>query len=83
MIYIIVPLKSLLGDFSAKVGGVDIFKPTIWNEILCKISNDDVVRVVNLATSKILPVKCTMFLHHNIHKFTWTPDGKTMKLTIF
>jgi hypothetical protein len=35
-------------------------------------------RVVNSATSKNLIVKSMMFLHHNIHKFTWTsPDGKT------
>jgi hypothetical protein len=37
-----------------------------------------VLRVVNFATSKNLVVKSTMFLHQNIHKYTWTsPDGKT------
>jgi len=36
------------------------------------------VRLVNLATSKNLVVKSTMFPHQNIHKYTWTsPDGKT------
>jgi hypothetical protein len=71
-------MKILLGDFNAKVGKEDIFKPTIGNETLHVISNDDGVRVVNFATSKNLIVKNMMFLHHNIHKFTWTSlDGKT------
>jgi hypothetical protein len=32
-------MKILLGDFSAKVGGEDIFRPTIGNESLHEISN--------------------------------------------
>jgi len=40
-------------------------------------SNANGIRIVNYATSKNL-VKSTMFLHRNIHKYTWTsPDGKT------
>ncbi|PNF27173.1 hypothetical protein B7P43_G07841 [Cryptotermes secundus] len=50
------PMKILLGDFNAKVGREDIFKPTIGNESLHDISNDDGVRVVNFATSKNLTV---------------------------
>jgi hypothetical protein len=34
-------MKILLGEFSAKVGKVDIFKPTIGNESLHEISNDN------------------------------------------
>jgi hypothetical protein len=34
-------MKILLGDFNAKVGREDIFKPTIWNESLHEISNDN------------------------------------------
>jgi hypothetical protein len=70
----------LLGDFNAKVGREDIFKPKIWNENLHEISNDNGVRVLNFATSKNLTVKRTMLPHRNIHKFTWTsPDCKTHK----
>jgi hypothetical protein len=70
-------MKILLGDFNAKVGKEDILKPTIWNESLHEISNDNGVRIVTFATSKNLIVKSTMFPDHNIHKFTWTsPDGK-------
>jgi hypothetical protein len=42
------------------------------------ISNDNGVRVINFAKSRILTVKSTIFPHCNIHKFTWpSPDGKT------
>jgi endonuclease/exonuclease/phosphatase family metal-dependent hydrolase len=71
-------MKVLLGDFNAKVGREDIFKPTIGDERLHEISNDNGVRIANVATSKNLIVKSTTFPHRNIHKFTWTyPDGKT------
>jgi hypothetical protein len=61
-----------------KVGKEDIFKPTIRNKSLHEIGNDNGVRLVNLATSKNLRVKSTMFPHRNIHKYTWmSPDGKT------
>jgi hypothetical protein len=72
------PMKILLGDFNAKVGKENIFKPTIGNESLNEISNDNGIRIVNFDTLKYLIVKSTMFPHRNIHKFTWTsPDGKT------
>jgi hypothetical protein len=45
-------MKNLLGDFNAKVGREDIFKPVIGNESLHEVSNDNGVRVVNFATSK-------------------------------
>jgi hypothetical protein len=71
-------MKILLGDVSAKVGREEIFKPTIRNESLHEINNDNGVRLVNFATSKNLRVKSTMFPHRNIHKYTSTsPDGKT------
>jgi hypothetical protein len=71
-------MKILLGNFNAKVGRDDIFKLTIGNESLHKISNDNGVRVVNCATSKNFIIKSTMFPHHKIHKYTWTsPDGNT------
>jgi hypothetical protein len=71
-------MKILLGDLYAKVGREDIFKPTIGNESLHDISNDNRVRVVNFATSKNLIVKSTIFPHPNIYKYTWTSlDGNT------
>jgi hypothetical protein len=58
-------MKILLEDFREA-----IFKPIIGNESLHDISNDNGVRLVNLATSKNLRVKSTMFQHHNIHTYT-------------
>jgi hypothetical protein len=70
-------MKILLKDLNAKVGREDIFKPTIGNESLDEISNDNGVRLVNVATLKNLRVKSKMFPHRNIYKYTWTsPDGK-------
>jgi hypothetical protein len=37
-------MKILLGDFNEKVGREDIFKPTIRNESLHEISNDNGVK---------------------------------------
>ena len=71
-------MKILLGDFNAKVGRENIFKPTIGKESLHQDSNDNGVRLVNFATSKNLVVKSTMFPHRNIHKYTCTsPNGNT------
>jgi hypothetical protein len=52
-------MKILLGDFNAKVGREDTFKPKIGNESLHKISNDTGVRVVHFVTSKNNIVKST------------------------
>ena len=61
-------IKILLGNFNAKLAREDIFKPTIGNESLHQDSNDNGVRRVNVATSRNLVVKSTMFRHRYIHK---------------
>jgi hypothetical protein len=78
-------MKILLRDFNAEIGREDIFKPTIGNESLPEISNDNGVKVVNFATFKNPIVRSTMFPYHNIHKYTWTSQmGKpTIRFTIF
>ena len=71
-------MKILLGDFNAKVGTENIFKPTTGIESLHQNSNDNGVRIVYFGTSKNLVVKSTMLLHRNIHKCTRTsPDAQT------
>jgi len=71
-------MKILLGGFNAKVRRENIFKPTVGNESLHQVDNDNGVRLVNFTTSKNLVVKSTMIPHRDIHKYTWTsPDGKT------
>jgi len=72
-------MKILLGDFNTKVWRDNFFKLTIGNESLHQDSNDNGVRIVNFATSKILVVNSTMFPHQNILKYTWTSSkGKTL-----
>jgi hypothetical protein len=58
----------LLGDFNAKVGREDIFKPTTGNESLLDISNDNEITILNLAMPKNLTVESTMFSHCSIHE---------------
>jgi len=53
----------MLGDFNAKVGGENIFKPTVGNESLHQDSNENGVRTVSFTTSKNLVVKSTIFLY--------------------
>jgi len=60
-------MKILLGEFNATVGRENIFKPTVGNDSLHQDSNDNGIRLVNLATSKNLLVKNMTFLHQNIH----------------
>jgi hypothetical protein len=63
-------MKILFREFNAKVAREDILKPTIGNESLHKISNDNGVKFVNFASSKNLRVKSMMFPHRKIHKYT-------------
>jgi hypothetical protein len=70
--------KILLEDFNAEVGSEVIFKPTIGNESLHKINNDNWIRVVNIKKSENLRAKITVFWYCSIHKYTWTsPDGES------
>ena len=68
-------LKNLLEDFTAKVGRENIFKPTIRNESLYQVSNNNGVKIVNFVTLKNLVVKGTMFTYREIYKYTC--KGKT------
>jgi hypothetical protein len=68
-------MKILLGDFSAKVGREYIFKPTIGNESLRKMCNDNRIRVITFATYNNLVVKSSMFL---IEAFIYTPEPLLM-----
>ena len=56
-------MKILLGDFKAKLGRYNIFKPKNGNQSLYQDSNDSGINIVSSATSKNLVVKSTMFQH--------------------
>jgi hypothetical protein len=46
-------MNILFGDFNAKVGRENNFKTKIGNERLHEISNDNGVRIVNFAHTRI------------------------------
>jgi hypothetical protein len=77
--------KILLGDFNAKVGSEDVFKPIIGNESLIDISNNNGVRFVNFVTSKNLTVKNTTFPHPSSINILGRLQMETLtiRLTIF
>jgi hypothetical protein len=58
----------ILLHFNAKVGREDIFNPTIGNESLHEISNDNGVRLPNFATSKNLAASTLL---HGFDIITW------------
>jgi hypothetical protein len=45
-------MTILLGEYNAKLGREDIFKPIIGNDSLHQGSENNSVRIVNFATSK-------------------------------
>jgi hypothetical protein len=62
-------MNILLWVFNAKVGREDVFKPTIVNESLREIINDNGVRVINFVIWENLIVKNTMSSHRNVYKY--------------
>lgn len=70
-------VQIILGDFNAKIGREECFKPIIGRHSLHQLSNVNGCRLIDLATGRNLRVKSTMFPHKNIHKGTWrSPDGR-------
>jgi hypothetical protein len=73
-VYSINSLNSIyfLEDFNTKTGRKNIFKPTIWNETLHKMSNG------NGVLPRVKSCQKYSDPHRNIHTFTWIfPDGKS------
>jgi hypothetical protein len=79
-------MNVLLEDLNAKVGREGIFKPTIENESLHEISNDNGVALVNVSTSKNFGGKKERCSHiaTSINILERRQMGKpTIRLTIF
>jgi len=74
-------MKILLGDFNAKAGRDNIFKPKIGNQRLHQ-DNDNGVRIINFNTKHFVVRSNTMFWNRNILKYTRTySDEKTQNQT--
>jgi len=71
-------IKIILGDFNAKVGKEDIYKPTIGNESLHKETNNNVTKMIQFTISKGFNVRSKTFPHKDNHKETWySADRRT------
>ena len=71
-------IKIILGDFNAKVGKVNIYKPTTGSESLHNKTNNNGIKMIQFAVSKGLNVRSTTFPHKGIHKETrYSADGRT------
>jgi hypothetical protein len=71
-------MRILIGDFNTKVSMEDISKPTVGNEILHEMNNNNAVGIINLAIFENHAAKSTMLPHCNFHKYNWaSADGKT------
>jgi hypothetical protein len=63
-------MKILFRDFNAKVGGENIFKPTIGNESLHQDITYIGFRIVNSAATKILVLRARQSYTETFHKET-------------
>lgn len=71
-------VKILIGDLNAKVGREEAFRDTVGKESLHEYSNDNGLRLIDLATSNAMVVRSTWHQRKNVRKITWcSPDGIT------
>lgn len=69
--------KITTGDFNAKIGKEEIFKPVAGNSGLHETSNKNGITATDFATNNNIN-KSTFFPHKNIHKDTCqSPDRRT------
>jgi hypothetical protein len=63
-------MESPLGYFNANVGGTNILKLTIGYESLHQDINDNGVKIINFATSKIWLLRARWFHNKNVLNYT-------------
>jgi exonuclease III len=71
-------MKIILGDFNGKICKEELYIPTIEKHSVHDRSNDNGMRVIDLAATKNLVVRSKQFSHKRIQKISWqSPDGYT------
>jgi len=69
-------IQIVLGDLNAKVGKETMFSQVVEKHSVHNETNDNGLKLIDLAVRKGLVIKSTMVPHKNIHKMTWrSPDG--------
>src|SRR5699024_5911508 len=72
-------VKMIVGDFNAKVGREEEYRPIIGPESLHQESNENGVLMVCFATVKQMIVSSTYFPRKDLHKGTWiSPNGRVI-----
>lgn len=64
-------IKIVIGDFNAKVGREEVYRPTIGKYSLHDTTNENGQRMVFYAAERNLVVKSTFFKHKPRHLATW------------
>ncbi|XP_039297864.1 uncharacterized protein LOC120354582, partial [Nilaparvata lugens] len=71
-------VKIILGDFNAKLGREQCYRPTIGPYSLHNESNENGLRMIDFAGGNNMTISSTFFKHKDVHKMTWlSPDGRT------
>jgi len=75
-------IKIILGDFNAKAGKGDIYKPTTGNESLHNETNNNGIKMIQFAISKDFNTRST-FPHKDNNKTTWySAENRTVNQTV-
>jgi hypothetical protein len=70
-------IKTVLGDWNAKVGREEIYQGLTGRHSMHLNTNNNGQRIADSAAAKNMVVSSTFFPHKEIHKQTWrSPDGK-------
>jgi hypothetical protein len=72
-------VKMIIGDFNAKIGKEEIYKPVIGTHSKHDRTNENGKMLIEFATERNMRIASTYFHHKTIHQGTWiSPDGKTV-----
>lgn len=70
--------RLIMGDFNAQIGKEKFIEKVAGKQTIHEKTNDNGLRLCNLATSSDLIISSTKFKHKNYHKVTWiAPDQST------
>ncbi|VVC39857.1 Endonuclease/exonuclease/phosphatase,Reverse transcriptase domain [Cinara cedri] len=72
-------VKIVLGDFNAKVGKEEVYRPTIGRDSLHDTSNDNGTRLINFCMTNGMVLSSTYFPRKDIHKQTWVAPNQVVK----